>query len=522
MYNILTCDDEQIMIDSLQFIIKKNFEGQVNLFSALSGSDAVSIVSREKIDIIFMDINMPGMSGLDAISCIKSLKPSAVIIVLSAFDKFQYAQEAMNIGAYKYITKPVNRSIVIQTVRNAMNLVDERNGTTSGNLELQKKLDIVYPMIESDFIYSCIFSKAKNEDFQSYLDYFNMKVDDFFFACIEVPDSEKNIYEVCSKVRKIVSQKFKCLAGLFMTNRIAVFVSMENSAESLQDDFHSAVKEIFTLLTLEIGQKLRVGISNVCGELEEVSECCKDAIQALNRTSPDGELLFADELLSFSSGDEKIQELHERILNRLKLGDAAGVQFLAELYVGELYEQNFPLDKTKGNVFEVLIEAKKIAKSADSSWKNAAFENIFSDLSKIDSKTELLIFFKNRLSECAAFICNSKEGKENPLIKKVFGYIQEHIAENFSLDDAASFAGVSSFYLSKLFKEETGETFINYVTDRRLEKGRIMLCETELSIKEISAEIGYNDQNYFSRIFKNKFGISPTDFRNTNRNSESL
>ena len=377
-------------------------------------------------------------------------------------------------------------------------------------------------MIESDFIYSCIFSKAKNEDFQSYLDYFNMKVNDFFFACIEVPDSEKNIYEVCSKVRKIVSQKFKCLAGLFMTNRIAVFVSMENSAESLQDDFHSAVKEIFTLLTLEIGQKLRVGISNLCGELEEVSECCKDAIQALNRTSPDGELLFADELLSFSSGDEKIQELHERILNRLKLGDAAGVQFLAELYVGELYEQNFPLDKTKGNVFEVLIEAKKIAKSADSSWKNAAFENIFSDLSKIDSKTELLIFFKNRLSECAAFICNSKEEKENPLIKKVFGYIQEHIAENFSLDDAASFAGVSSFYLSKLFKEETGETFINYVTDRRLEKGRIMLCETELSIKEISAEIGYNDQNYFSRIFKNKFGISPTDFRNTNRNSESL
>ena len=71
-------------------------------------------------------------------------------------------------------------------------------------------------------------------------------------------------------------------------------------------------------------------------------------------------------------------------------------------------------------------------------------------------------------------------------------------------------------------KEETGETFINYVTDRRLEKGRLMLCETELSIKEISAEIGYNDQNYFSRIFKNKFGISPTDFRNTNRNSESL
>ena len=99
MYNILTCDDEQIVIDSLQFIIKKNFEGQINLFSALSGSDALAIASREKIDIIFMDINMPGMSGLETINCIMNLKPDTVIVVLSAFDKFQYAQEAMNLGA---------------------------------------------------------------------------------------------------------------------------------------------------------------------------------------------------------------------------------------------------------------------------------------------------------------------------------------------------------------------------------------------------------------------------------------
>lgn len=522
MYNILTCDDEQIMIDSLQFIIRKNFEGQVNLFSALSGSDAVSIASREKIDIIFMDINMPGMSGLEAISCIKSLKPSAVIIVLSAFDKFQYAQEAMNIGAYKYITKPVNRNVVIQTVRNAMNLVDERAGTASGNLKLQKKLDIVYPIIESDFIYSCIFSKAKNEDFQSYLDYFNMKVDEYFFACIEIPGSEKNIYDSCSKVRRIVSQKFKCLAGSFMSNRIAVFVSVEKSAELPEDDFHFAAKEIFTLLSVEIGQKLRAGISGVCSRLEEVFDSCKDAIQALNRTSPDGGILFADELLNSCGDDEKVHELYGRILNRLKIGDIAGVQFLAEVYISELYEHNFSLDKIKGNVFEALIEAKNSAKSAGSSWKNSAFENIFSDLSRIDSKAELQNFFKNRLSDCAAFIYGLKDEKENPLVKKVFGYIQEHIAENFSLDDAASFAGVSSFYLSKLFKEETGETFINYVTDRRLEKARLMLCNTGLSIKEISAEIGYNDQNYFSRIFKNKFGISPTDFRSTSRKPEPL
>ena len=99
MYNILLTDDEQIVIDSLSFIINKNFEGQVNLYTANSGTKALEIATNEDIDIIFMDINMPGLSGLDTVSCINKLKPDIVIVILSAFDRFQYAQEAMNLGA---------------------------------------------------------------------------------------------------------------------------------------------------------------------------------------------------------------------------------------------------------------------------------------------------------------------------------------------------------------------------------------------------------------------------------------
>ena len=77
----------------------------------------------------------------------------------------------------------------------------------------------------------------------------------------------------------------------------------------------------------------------------------------------------------------------------------------------------------------------------------------------------------------------------------------------------AEYTNVSSFYLSKLFKEEKGVTFITFITDTRLDKAQKLLKETELSIKEITAQIGYNDQNYFSRIFKNKFGITPSEAR---------
>ena len=117
MFNILVTDDEQIVIDSLSFIINKNFADEAKVFSALSGTEAIEIVMKENIDIMFMDINMPGLSGLETVSVITKLKPNIVFVILSAFDRFQYAQEAINLGAYKYITKPVNRNIVIETIR---------------------------------------------------------------------------------------------------------------------------------------------------------------------------------------------------------------------------------------------------------------------------------------------------------------------------------------------------------------------------------------------------------------------
>ncbi len=518
MYNILTCDDEQIVIDSLQFIIKKNFEGQVNLFSALSGSEAIQIVSKENIDIIFMDINMPGMTGLETINCILNLKPQTVIIMLSAFDKFQYAQEAMNLGAYKYITKPVNRNIVIQTVRNAMNSVDDRRGKDSEDTELQKKLDIVSPMVESDFIYSCIFNSEKKEDLSSYLEYFNLKVTNFFFACIEVPHVDsKNQFETLTKIRNLMTEKYKCIIGSFMANRLVLFfcVDKSESDSDILETFHSMAKNIYMTLSMNIGQGVRTGISRLSDELKNVTVCYNDALFALNNTSPNGELLFAEDNVKKTGSQDKIPEIAERLFNRLKIGDSAGVRFLSDLFCKEQTNANIEINRIKSSVFELLVNARNITRSINETFEGSSFDTAFSVLSETNDINVIRDFLCDRLSECSAAVSSKKEHKENPVIKKACLFVAENMRNNFSLDDAAQAAGVSSFYLSKLFKEETGETFINYVTDRRLEKAKQMLLETDLSIKEITGQTGYNDQNYFSRLFKNKFGISPSDFRNS-------
>jgi two-component system response regulator YesN len=222
MYNILLTDDEQIVIDSLSFIINKNFEGQVNLYTANSGTKALEIATNEDIDIIFMDINMPGLSGLDTVSCINKLKPDIVIVILSAFDRFQYAQEAVSLGAFKYLTKPVNRNTVIDTVREAMSAVDKKRGQLSNEVELHKKLDLVSPMVESDFIYSAAF--GGDNDVSDYFSYFEIEDCVWCFCCLEIPNAEsKKLLEIYTKIRSILTPKTHCIIGSFMMNRIAIF-----------------------------------------------------------------------------------------------------------------------------------------------------------------------------------------------------------------------------------------------------------------------------------------------------------
>ena len=510
MYNILITDDEQIVIDSLRFIMDKNFLGEVQVFSATSGTGALEIVNKEKIDIVFMDIHMPGMNGLETVSCILRLKPDTVIIMLSAFDKFQYAQEAMNLGAFKYITKPVNRNVVIQTVRAAMNQIDSRTGKLSDDMELHKKLDGISPIIESDFIYSCIFGNEKNTDVSTYMEYFNLQDCNWCFMCLEVPGvNATNQYEIYSRIRELLSSRVRCIVGSFMSNRIVVLLPSGDAHIAGHED----LKRLYTQLAMNVSRSMRVGVSSVSTDTDGMASLYKESLFALEETPLDGGIAFFGDGGTTEESSVKTETLVNSILARLSLGDAAGVRFLTGEYCTALFACKMDMDKIRNALFELLVKAQMAAKKVCPSYSNDAFSNSFASLSKAEDRNQLEDFVQKRLFECVAVTADARGKHENPAVKKALEYIEENLSEDISLDSAAKVAGVSSFYLSKLFKEECGETFVNYISDRRLEKAKSLLSGTDFSVKEISAQVGYNDQNYFSKLFKGKFGLSPTEFR---------
>ncbi len=115
--------------------------------------------------------------------------------------------------------------------------------------------------------------------------------------------------------------------------------------------------------------------------------------------------------------------------------------------------------------------------------------------------------------ECAGAIAAIQEDTMNPIIQKACDYIEKNISQDISLEQLSASLNVSPFYLSKLFKEEKGANFISYVTALRMEKAKRLLLDDRLIIKEIASKVGYNDQNYFSKLFKQEFGLTPTEYR---------
>ena len=239
-----------------------------------------------------------------------------------------------------------------------------------------------------------------------------------------------------------------------------------------------------------------------------------EALEALSSAPASGGIVFAerntDKKKSLDPGI-----LAESIFGRIRAGDASSIRHLLNSYGTALTNScSGDMGKIKNAIFELLVNVRNITTEIDCNYQNDEFSSAFSVLSAADNLETVLEFAGKRCEECATDVMQFSSTKDNPIVKKAEAYIEQRMSEDLSLEDVAEAINVSSFYLSRLFKEVKGENYINYLTDLRMKKARELLKNPRISIKEISSEVGFNDQNYFSRIFKNKFGMTPTEFRN--------
>ena len=164
MYRVLLVDDEPIAIDSLEYMLRKNRRDIEVVGKARSGRDAVEKAYNTRPDIVLMDINMPGINGLEAIRRIKETNSSAQFIITTAFDYFDYAVEAMELQATEYLLKPIREAKLLEVMEKVTAQVDAQRAQLRKELEIKEKFEMIVPMMETGFINAlCMFEDSEEE-----------------------------------------------------------------------------------------------------------------------------------------------------------------------------------------------------------------------------------------------------------------------------------------------------------------------------------------------------------------------
>ena len=526
MIRVMIVDDEKIVIESLQFIIEKNFNNLEIVATARSGREAIEKAEHIVPDIVFMDIKMPGINGIEAMKEIKSRHKSAVFIVLTAFDHFDFAKESIKLGVFEYLLKPVSRTKVIEVIQKAVEAIKVERKKRQVELELKEKLETVLPILEHGFIYAMILFEDNYRELSSYKELFDMKENGGYVMTIEFVEEDSGRVE--NKIgHSVRSQRFypffrdtvnlirKSIVGPVMLNRIVVFVPYDYHADEFTARLEavSFAEQLFQKLSENIHCGFKIGLGRTYIGLESLRSSYEESLEAICSQKGTGVMHYMDMPNGTTGVSGYPQHMEKLLLHKVSVGDKVeSVEALNSIFNWLVREYSSQPLKIKNKLLEIIFLVHRMAWEIDMEEDKNEFFFLEKILS-MEDMVELRLWCKSRVEQVANQIYTNRENQAGTLTKKAKKYIDENYAQPITLEDISREINVSPQYFSKLFKEETGKNFIDYLTGIRMEVAKELLSQGDLSIKEIGYRIGYNDPNYFSRIFKKTVGVTPTEYR---------
>lgn len=528
MYRVLIADDEGIMLEALKNIITSNFGNECELAFAKTGRAVVELAESFRPDIAFMDIQMPGINGIQAIREIRKFNNTTRFIIITAYDKFDYAKEAVNLGVMEYLTKPVKRSAVVGVLERAMEEINLERKKRSDNLKIQEKLETVIPIVENGFVNSMIFQEEGGNDLGYYkmlldireeyayvmLIQFGLQNEDGILTTpVNMSVKAQTFYPECCAICK---EFFTCIVGPILTNRIVVVVPCEAGAE----DYARRIQIIEQArnLTRKLGSRFearfRAGIGKAY-RMEELKLSYNEAYRALSQSTSSvahvDDLTLRGEVLGDYPADKE-----RRLMAQVAKADRTGAKQTAN----EIFDwmiRNYYDDKEdiQLKVLEFVIWAERDAfmNGGIETYSFHSRKDYMTDVLQCPDYTALREWFLGKLEEVCSKIATKKEEQSESVVSKAKAYINQNFSKELTLDDVSKSVNISPYYFSKLFKEESGENFIEYLTKVRIAHAKELLKNPSYSIKEICIMSGYSDPNYFSRIFKKQENLTPSEYR---------
>lgn len=495
MKKVLLVDDEAYVLELLRQLIPWEFYGFTIVGTAENATEAMKIFHRESPDVIITDICMENISGIEFITRIRMQDTSVRVIIISAYDKFEYAQKALKLNVNGYLLKPVNRDELLNTLIEVQKELDSKEGYQDRIQYLQESLDHLKRKYLEEQLLRLYRDEAES---------FPEEIAGEGYWCV------LSVQTIVRSEIVFVEQDIKSVQGsesyiLFVGDGLfAVFLSADEPKkleECLLRIRNKYCKEEKTVLC---------GASRV--EKKNLALLCRYSKRALNLLFYQTGFFFTDrvEEVPEHCGEEMLAEPLSK--EQLMLWVAAGETGKCRAHFARWKEACRQRKTEKESVICEIRRSLGWMKDIARQDKTEEFETLIQKTSNMLRFSEAVLNWEEglRLLEDHGM----QQGRSGVVIGRAQEYVKEHCCqEEFSIEQLADHLHLSKSYLSKIYKNETGESIWNFVMRVRITKAKELLVGTDHTNFAIARAIGYSSEYHFSRAFSKMVGVSPSAYK---------
>ena len=525
-YKVILVDDEAEVIDMIEKKIHWNDLGFEVAGSATNGVKALELVEKLQPDVVLTDIKMPYMDGLELSRRLNREYPNIYIMLCTGFDEFEYAKEAVHLEIKEYMLKPVNATELSESLTNLKHTLDREREEKLNVKKLNDYFQEVLPKLQSNFFISLIEGRVEKHDYERFLQAYQVDMKGPLFGCVIFHTSENHVPEgmnplllsmsVEREIKQRLMDQWNCLEFIYMGNTLLI---LELDAEDQITQITDACDRFCRWAYRIMGAVVTAGIGTVCDSLYEISLSYERAREAVSyrvlygtkRAINIGEIVPKEQIKPVQSEESRMQTLFRAI----RIGDSTEIERAAHGEMEKLHKNTETMSQYNLATMEIVSGFFKFCtdNSLDFNKISGNMQNIYEKVSQMDesSLTAWIVQMSETISEKLKCARNSSARR---LIVEAQNIVKERYMEaDISLDEICAVLGVSNSYFSSLFKKEAGKSFISYLTDYRMDIAAEMILNTDEKSYTIAEKVGYLDANYFSYVFKKKFGVSPSKYR---------
>lgn len=531
MIKILVVDDEFVIRKGIKTSIDWSSFG-IEISDASNGKEALEKASAINPDIVITDIRMPVMDGLELCSKLREQLPQTKIVILSGYDDFSYAQNAIKYNVSDYLLKPIGADELIKTVSKlkqkiyAEKRIAEKNNKNTiiikENIELIQKQLFNTILNNENRDYGYIFETAEKIGVSLNGPKYRIiliDIDNYFFITenmhnYQINEFRKNILDIGKKVLYPTGFIFDSESDYFIT-----LLNVNSNEDKIIIDL---IKKMKDELKTEIEVSTTICVGNICNDIQDLSKSYREARIALRQKIHFGKnstIFYKKEFkqnqlrpLLYPSDEESL------LLDSIRSANKAQTQDSICKIFKPFKDSRASYRTIQTIAIRILTMVINLAEDMGISFNDlpSHIYNFYEEIRKYETFDDIIAWVDDNINKIIDSVIKKKSAKYNSIIALAVDYIEANYDKPITLKDIANVTYVTPNYLCNIFKKETNENFTEWLNKYRIEKAKQLLkASPQLKTYEIADMVGFNDYKYFSYVFKKYTGCNSRTYRNS-------